>query len=141
MIAYVDASVLLRVALRQPDALPEWREVQRGVSSALVMIESLRTLDRLRLRASLADAEVASRRATILQLIASLELVEIDAVVLERAAQPMPTELGTLDAIHLATALLWKETSRMELIMATHDAALGLAAQAHGLPVVGVTLS
>lgn len=137
MIAYVDASVLLRVALRQPDALPEWRRIEQGVASALIMTESLRTLDRLRLRARLADAEVASRRATILRLIASLELVEVEAVVLERAAQPMPTELGTLDAIHLATALLWKEMSRVDLVMATHDSALGLAAQAHGLPVVG----
>src|SRR2546425_12028003 len=108
MIAYIDASVLLRVALRQPDALAEWRQIEQGVSSALVTTESLRTLDRLRLRAKLADAEVAGRRATILQLIASLELVEIDAVVLDRAAQPMPTEPGTLAAIHFATALLWK---------------------------------
>lgn len=138
MIAYVDASVLLRVALGQPDALPEWRQIEQGVSSALVTTESLRTLDRLRLRAKLPDAEVASRRATILQLIASLELVEIDAVVLDRAAQPMPTELGTLDAIHLATALLWKEMARVDLVMATHDSALGLAAQAHGLSVVGL---
>jgi predicted nucleic acid-binding protein len=139
VIAYVDASVLLRVALRQPDALPEWPQIQQGVSSALVMTESLRTLDRLRLRANLSDAEVATRRATILALLASLELVEIDAVVLDRAAQPMPTELGTLDAIHLATALLWKEMTGGELVMATHDGALALGAQAHGLPVVGVT--
>lgn len=141
MIAYVDASVLLRVALRQPDALPEWRNIQRGISSALVTTESLRTLDRLRLRANLTDAEVAQRRGTILQLIASLELVEIDAVVLDRAAQPMPTELGTLDAIHLATALLWKEMARVDLVMATHDGALSMGAQAHGLPVVGVARS
>jgi len=50
----------------------------------------------------------------------------------------MPTELGTLDAIHLATAVLWKEVMGADLVMATHDAALALAAQAHGLPVVGV---
>ena len=137
MIAYVDASVLLRVALRQPDALPEWRRIQQGVSSALITTESLRTLDRLRLRAKLPDEEVANRRAAILRLISSLELVEIDAVVLDRAAQPMPTELGTLDAIHLATALLWKEMSRVDLVMATHDGALGLAAKAHGLAVLG----
>ena len=141
MIAYVDASVLLRVVLRQPDALDEWREIQQGVSSALVMTESLRTLDRLRLRANLTDVQVASRRATILALIGSLELVEIDANVLERAAQPMPTELGTLDAIHLATALLWKEMTQLDLVMATHDGALALGAQAHGLPVVGVPRS
>ena len=138
MIAYVDASVLLRVALGQPDALGEWREIEQGVSSALVMTESLRTLDRLRLRANLTDVQVASRRATILALVGSLELVEIDANVLERAAQPMPTELGTLDAIHLATALLWKEMTQLDLVMATHDGALALGAQAHGLPVVGV---
>jgi uncharacterized protein len=137
MIAYIDASVLLRVALRQSDALTEWREVDRGVSSALILTESLRTLDRLRLRAKLADAEVARRRATILQLIASLELVEVDPVVLDRAAQPMPTELGTLDAIHLATALLWKDMTREDLVMATHDGALALGAKAHGLPVIG----
>lgn len=140
MIAYVDASVLLRIVLRQSDALPEWRQVEQGVSSALIMTESLRTLDRLRLRAKLPDVEVASRRAKILELIASLELVEIDAVVLDRAAQPMPTELGTLDAIHLATALLWREQFRMELTMATHDGALGLAARAHGMPIVGVAM-
>jgi len=139
VIAYVDASVLLRLALGQPDVLPEWRKIQRGVSSALVTTESLRTLDRLRLRAGMADTEVASRRATILALIASLELVDVDAAVLDRAAQPMPTELGTLDAIHLATALLWKEFTRADLVMATHDGTLALGAQAHGLSVVGVT--
>jgi uncharacterized protein len=138
VIAYVDASVILRVALRQPDALPEWRQIRRGVSSALVMTESLRTLDRLRIRAGLGDEEIATRRGTVLQLIASLELVEVDLVVLERAAQPMPTELGTLDAIHLATALLWKEAASTDLVVATHDEALGLAVRAHGLTVIGV---
>jgi hypothetical protein len=59
-------------------------------------------------------------------------------MVLDRAAQPMPTELGTLDAIHLASALLWKDTTGIDLVMATHDRALGLAAQAHGLKVLGI---
>jgi hypothetical protein len=76
MIAYVDASVLLRVALGQPNALPEWRHIDRGVSSAFVTTESLRTLDRLRLRAALSDIEMARRRSTILALIDSLELIE-----------------------------------------------------------------
>lgn len=137
MIAYVDSSVLLRVAFGQPDALPQWRQIDQGIASALVMTECLRTLDRLRRRSGLFDAEVARRRAAILRLIASLELAEVDSVVLDRAAQPMPTELGTLDAIHLATALLWKELTHTELIMATHDTALALGAQAHGLLVLG----
>jgi uncharacterized protein len=138
MIAYVDASVLLRVALGQPNALPEWRHIDRGVSSALVTTESLRTLDRVRLRAVLSDIEMARRRATVLALIDSLELIEIDSRVLDRAAQPMPTELGTLDAIHLASSLLWQDATGENLTMATHDRALGVAAQAHGLKVVGI---
>lgn len=138
MIAYVDASVLLRIALGQRDALREWHDVHQGVSSALITVESLRTLDRLRIRANLADSEIASRRATVLKLIASLEIVEITSSVLERAAQPMPAERGTLDAIHLATALLWKESEDAELVMATHDRALAIAAQAHGLMAIGI---
>lgn len=137
MIAYVDASVLLRVALGQPNALPEWATVERGASSALVLVESLRTLDRARLRTDLADAELARRRATILALVNSLELIELDAMVLERAAQPMPTELGTLAAIHLASALLWRDATGIDPVMATHDTALALAAQAHGMKVIG----
>lgn len=138
MTADVDASVVLRLALGQSNALAEWSKIQRGVASALVKTESLRTLDRLRLRAKLSDDEVATRRAAILSLIGSLEVVELDATVLDRASQPMPTELGTLDAIHLATALLWKATANVDLAMATHDEALGLGAKAHGLAVVGV---
>ena len=69
-------------------------------------MESLRTLDRLRLRAPLTDAQVATRRFSILRLLESVELVELDPAILDRASQPMPTELGNLDAIHLASCLL-----------------------------------
>jgi hypothetical protein len=60
------------------------------VASALIAGESLRTLDRLRLRRKLADAQIAQQRAKILELLATLEIVEVDSVVLDRAAQPMP---------------------------------------------------
>ncbi|HTR47058.1 MAG TPA: hypothetical protein VMM16_06715 [Verrucomicrobiae bacterium] len=69
----------------------------------------------------------------------ALELVEIDSMVLDRAAQPVPTEMGTLDAIHLATALLWRESTSEDLAMATYDRALALGAQARGLRVLGAT--
>lgn len=139
MIAYVDSSVLLRVVLGQPNALSNWRNIDRGISSALIAAESLRTLDRLRLRGGLSDVELAQRRATVLALVNALELVEIDAVVLDRAAQPMPTELGTLDAIHLASALLWRDALRIDPVMAIHSAALGVAARAYGFEVLGAS--
>jgi len=138
MIAYVDSSVLLRVVLGQADALSEWPRIRRAIASRLLTIECLRTLDRLRIRKRLPDAELASRRSAALTYFASFELIDLDNNVLERAQQPMPTELGTLDAIHLASALLWREFNNEGLTVATHDRALALAAQAHGLPVVGI---
>ena len=137
MIAYVDSSVLLRKVLRQSGSLREWKAIRTGVASALVETECLRTLDRLRLRANLSDRDLSRRRAAVFRLLESMEVVEVTAPVLSRAAQPLPTELGTLDAIHLATALLWSERIGAGLVMATHDVALGTAARACGLRVVG----
>jgi predicted nucleic acid-binding protein len=137
--AYVDSSVLLRKILGQAGSLREWADITTGVASALVETECLRTLDRLRVRAGLSDAELARRRHAVFRLVESLEVVEVTAAVLARAAQPLPTELGTLDAIHLATALLWREHGADDLVMATHDPALATAARACGLVVVGAS--
>ncbi len=138
MTAYIDSSVLLRVALQQPGTLPELRQIQHGVSSFLIQVESLRTLDRLRIQARFPDAELAIRRSTILRLLESLKLVAVDSLILDRATQPLPTELGTLDAIHLATAMRWREETRQEIVMATHDVALATAALALGFRTIGV---
>ena len=138
MIAYLDASVLLRVLLGQPDRLAEWPDIELGVGSALVEVECLRALDRLRLREDLTPEDLAVRRETVYQLTAEMEVVEPTWPVLRRAGQPFPTPLGTLDAVHLATALLWREAREEDLALATHDRALALAARASGLTVVGV---
>lgn len=137
MIAYVDASVLLRLVLGQPPALREWRSIDTAVASALVEVECLRTLDRLRLRGGVSDRDLAVRREAVFELLQRFEVVEIGRPVLGRAALPPPTTLGTLDAIHLATAALWRESQGAELTMATHDAALATAARASGFRVIG----
>lgn len=121
--------------------MAEWRQIDRGISSTLIRTGCLRSLDRFRLRARVPDAEVAAIRADILSLISTFEIVEVDNSVLNRAAQPMPTELATLDAIHLVTALIWQESTGSELVMATHDVALALGAKAHGMDFVGVPRS
>jgi len=138
MIAYLDSSVLLRVVLGQENRLDEWQAIEAGVASGVVEVECLRTLDRLRLTEGVDEKELAVRREAIYRLLETLEIVEPTRLVLHRAAQPLPTSLGTLDAIHLATASLWQEARGHELFMATHDQALALAARASGLRVVGV---
>jgi len=137
VIVYLDSSVLLRVVLGQTGSLREWKAIERAVASELVEVESLRTLDRLRLEERLPDEQIASRREAVYRLLDSVEIVEPNRSVLQRASQPLPTSLGTLDAIHLATALLWREKTGTDLAMATHDDALATAARASGLRVVG----
>ncbi len=141
MIAYLDSSTILRIILGQANALQEWRSITQGVASALVEVECLRTLDRLRLAEDLKDAEIAARRETVFRLLEAIEVVELTRPILSRAAQPLPTALGTLDAIHLATALLWKERTSADLVMATHDEGLATASRASGLRVIGVPAS
>ncbi len=138
MIAYLDSSVLLRLILGQRGRLKEWKQIREGVASALVEVECLRTLDRLRLRGALDDRQLAGRREAIYRLLEEVAIVEPTRPVLSRASQPSPTPLGTLDAIHLATAMLWRESARADLAIATHDAALGIAARASGFRVLGI---
>jgi predicted nucleic acid-binding protein len=139
LIAYLDSSVILRIVLGQEHPLKAWTAISYPICSALAEVECLRALDRLRLLDDLGDAAVASRREAVYRILNGVELVELTPNVLERAAQPMPTTLGTLDALHLATALLLRERgSTSELVIATHDQALGLAARAHGFDVVGL---
>lgn len=137
MNAYLDSSILLRVVLGQRGRLKEWKSVREGVASALVEVECLRTLDRLRLRGLVNDRDLAARREAIFRLTEELTVVEPTRPILERAAHPLPTALGTLDAIHLATATLWREAGASDLVFATHDTALGLAARASGFRVIG----
>jgi predicted nucleic acid-binding protein len=138
LIAYVDSSVLLRILFRQKDALREWELAQRVIGSLLVEVECLRSLDRLRLRGGLPDEALAARRGALLDLTRRMELADFGRSVLARAAEPFPTSLGTLDAIHLATAVLWREERGGDVVMATHDVELGTASRALGFRVVGL---
>ncbi|HLA89948.1 MAG TPA: PIN domain-containing protein [Gemmatimonadaceae bacterium] len=138
MIAYVDSSIVLRVVLGQKAALAERREITTGIVSGLVEVECLRTIDRLRFAARVSDDEIARRREAVYRLLEQFEVVELATAVLRRAAQPLPTPLGTLDAIHLATASLWREAREKDIVMATHDRTLATAARASGFLVIGV---
>jgi predicted nucleic acid-binding protein len=114
MRAYLDSSVVLRVVLGEQGRLSQWSRLSDPVSSEITRVECLRVLDRLRLAAGMDDRELARRRAS-----------------------PFPTQLRTLDALHLASALLmWGRYP--ELRFATHDSDLGLAAAAQGLHIIGL---
>lgn len=137
MIAYIDASVALRLVLGESNRLAEWRRIESAVASALTEVECLRTLDRLSRLGSLSEDDVATRRTAVYRLLEAVEVVDVGRPVLRRASEPFPTPLGTLDAIHLSTAIAWRDARNADLTMATHDTALAMAARAVGLEVIG----
>jgi predicted nucleic acid-binding protein len=138
VIAYLDTSALLRHVLGEREALADLRSSEAMVSSELLVVESLRTIDRLRLQGAFSAEEAASRRAVVSHWLEAVDLVLLQRPILARASEPFPTPLGTLDALHLATALVWQDRMRQTLVMATHDRDLGLAARSFGLEVRGV---
>ena len=100
-------------------------------------VESTRTIDRLRIQGSLTTEEAAERIGAVNAWLEAIDLVLLRPPVLSRASEPMPMPIGTLDAIHLATALIWRDRIGSLPEMATHDAVLGAAARTFGFSVRG----
>lgn len=141
MIAYLDASVVLRVVLRAPEPLREWASLEGGVSSELLRIECYRAVNRLWHTGELDDEEVTLKRRAVATLLDRLQLIELSRGVLNLATEPLPTHVNTLDAIHLATAILHRRSpgvSEEHFVFATHDRGLARAAAAMHFEVIGV---
>lgn len=92
----------------------------------------------MKVTGALSEEELSAKREDLRAFLDGCEIAEVNRTVLRRAAAPMPFVLSTLDALHLSTALGWQETSGEDVLMVTHDKALGKAARAFGLSVVGI---
>lgn len=123
---YVDTSALARVLLEDPDkqvighALTAF---DRKVASRLLGVE----LRRVGLR-----RELSSRAETLLT---DVSLLPIDEQILAAAEGLTPSSVGTLDAIHLATALRLAGEDKLDALM-TYDKRLAQGAKEHGLAVL-----
>lgn len=128
---YFDSSALLKFVKpeKESNALREWRVAQPTdselVSSQLAVLQISRTLMR---------AGVDHQRVPYVvgQAVRGLYLVDVTSTVLTRARSYGIQRLGSLDAIHLATAdpFLAEITD-----FVTYDAELAAAASELGLPV------
>ena len=133
----MDTSVVLRKLFGEPGALAEWPKVQEAYASRVLVVELGRIIDRARLAGDIDDGQVEQLQRESRRVLRSVEIIALSDRVLERAAGPMPTTLGSLDAIHLATALELAAKRAPGLVLATHDRQLARAARASGLEVVG----
>jgi predicted nucleic acid-binding protein len=127
-VIYFDTSALVKLVFDETEsaALAEWLTLRADVpkvSSDLSTIELLRTCRRV--------DEGAVEGAVL--LLGGIDLLPIDRAIIEKAATLIPTELRSLDAIHLASALSVK-TNLTALV--AYDVRLCSAAAEAGIEVV-----
>jgi len=132
MRSYLDSSVMAAWLLNETHRFPEPRVINQTVSSELIRLEIARALRRHFATGRLTPEDL-SHLLEIAELWAEqLEIVPLFPAVLQRASAYFPTVVGSLDAIHLASAMLWQEDTGERLNFLTHDRQLRTAAMACG---------
>jgi predicted nucleic acid-binding protein len=126
--AYLDASAIVKLVVAEAHTA----DVERDAATRTALLSS---------RLSATEVMRAARRQPqrrVLQqvedVLESFVLLDVTAAILKHAARLAPTELRTLDAIHLATAL---GLGLDNLDFLTYDTRLATAARTHGLSVIG----
>jgi predicted nucleic acid-binding protein len=120
---YLDSSVALAQLFGEDQAPPESLWGERLVASRLLQYEVMtRVLARGGVKAHVEGAR---------DLLARVALVDLAPMVLQRALDPFPIPVRTLDALHLATLHFLREhADRVQL--ASYDRRLSEAARALG---------
>jgi predicted nucleic acid-binding protein len=137
MNVFLETSVLLRKLFGEPHPLTEWSRIREAYASRLLPVELGRVIDRSRLAGVIDDGQVEHLHREARRVLRSVSILGLSERILLLAGGPMPTLIGSLDAIHLATALELAPSLDERLVLATHDVQLARAARASGLEVCG----
>jgi predicted nucleic acid-binding protein len=120
-VIYLDTSVALAHLLAEDRSPPRTLWQQTLVSSRLLQYETWNRLNSLKLgRSHGEDAR---------ELLARVALIELVPQVLERALEPFPIPVRTLDALHLAS-MDFLISRGQTLQLASYDERLNVAARA-----------
>lgn len=134
MIAYLDSSVALRHILNGGVAIRHALACGTVVSSELLEIECRRVLHRCRLAGEFDDDGYVTAVSRLAAVLDGVALVALSAKVKRRAMDAFPVTVGTLDALHLSSALAVADAEPTEEVLVfSHDAAMNRCAAALGL--------
>ncbi|MCY4375989.1 MAG: type II toxin-antitoxin system VapC family toxin [Spirochaetaceae bacterium] len=132
MVAYLDSSVLLRHILLGEEPIRHALGFPRVVSSELLEIECRRVLHRCRLAGELTDEALTVARERLDEVLAGIDLLEMSRQIKQRAMDPFPVNVRTLDALHVATALLVGEDAG-GVALFSHDEGMNRCARSLGI--------
>ena len=91
----------------------------------------------MRLSGELSDAVVEQARAGLFEALSQMDIIKLTRAIFVRTADAFPLTIGTLDGMHLSSALIWKEKNEQEVVFLTHDRQLARVARAMDLQVEG----
>jgi predicted nucleic acid-binding protein len=137
MIYYLDSSVIMRYLLQHSGFIRISDLEGKFITSELTFLECRRTLIRYRLNSEIKDQDLVDLFEDLNEFISYIDLIGVNSKLLNDASQNWGVTLGSLDSIHLATALYYKNQTNETLTLLTHDKALSMAARLLGIMVEG----
>lgn len=136
MVAYLDSSLVLRHILNGDMAIAQAFAHESVIASELLEIECRRVLYRCRLQGELDDDRLYTAFTRLDSVLAGINLLSMDEAVKRRSMESFPMTVKTLDALHVATALVWQSRNPDEPIsLYSTDAGMNRVAYAVGITV------
>ena len=133
---YLETSALLAWLLGEPragEARAEIDAAESVVTSALTLLEAERALLRAEREELLREGQARRLRGILARTRDAWMSMQVQGEVLNRASRPFPVEpVRTLDAVHLATALVFTEAFP-DLRVLTFDRRIAENAEALGI--------
>ena len=118
---YVETSSLLAIIFREPsfETLAKHLETHSAVcTSALTFVECFRGISRALRSGGLLEGDAQNMKGTLAKVACSWNVLQISDCIQRRAGDLFPIEpIRTLDALHLATILEFKEVYPDLLVM------------------------
>lgn len=109
MVGYVDTSVLLRHILLGDSSIMHVLACERIISSELLEIESRRVIHRYRIDGEIDDEGFVQANTRLNEVLSGISLLALSSTVKRRAMGAFPVHVKTLDALHLASALVYAD--------------------------------
>ncbi len=139
--AYFDTSTLVKRYVRERGSIQARGLLRRYkfLSSSIAPVELLSALTRRHGQRELSDRDYTAILSRIKQDRAFWELVEVNPAVLARAEETvLNLKVRALDAVHLASAMIFKDSTGRPLAFVTSDEQQFAAAQKCDLDVIRV---
>ena len=134
MVGYLDSSLALAAILEKDTSILQARRVGPLFSSELLTIECRRAILRERSTGVFDDDAFLDALDHLGEILAGLQLVDLDHAIKTRAQEAFPVHVKTLDALHLSTALAVAEAYPEDsVVVFSLDGAMNRAARALGL--------